>query len=132
MADTTNPADDSGYDILKEDLITFAQAARMFPKVGGKKHVSLRTMHRWARKGCRSQKARKVWLEYAIFGGEYWTSIQALVRFSTRLRDDDPPETPCTPSRPEPSNTPGTLKQDSPEKRAEQATKILRRRGIIK
>ena len=132
MADTTNPADGSEHDLLKEDLITFAQAARMFPKVDGKKYVSLKTMHRWARKGCRSQRQKKVTLQYAIFGGEYWTSIQALVRFSTRLRDDDPPETPCTPSRPDPSNTPGTPKQDSPEKRAEQAKEILRRRGIIK
>lgn len=132
MADATNPLDGSEYDLLTEDLITFAQAARMFPKVRGKKHVSLKTMHRWARKGCRSQRGKKVALEYAIFGGEYWTSMQALARFSARLRDDDPPTKSCIPANPDPLNKPGSAKHNSPEKRAQQATEILRRRGRMK
>ena len=132
MADTTNPADDSGYDLLKEDCMSFAKAARKLPKVRGENHMAPSTLYRWAKRGRRSQSGQIVHLEYVRVGGTNCTSMEALARFFARLRDDDPPAASCIPANPEPPNKPGTAKHNSPEKRAEQATEILRRRGIVK
>ncbi len=112
--------------------MTFSKAARKLPKLQGNNHVSLRTMQRWARKGCRSQRGKRVRLEYIRIGGTYCTSMEALARLFARLRDDDPPTESCIPANPNPPNKPGPAKHNSPEKRAERATEILRRRGIVK
>ena len=133
MDNTTTPSSDSGYDLLKEDCIPFSQTARKLPKVRGKKHPSPSTIWRWARHGCRNRKTGElIRLEYIKIGGTNCTSMEALARFFARLRDDDPPDTSCIPVNPDPPNKPGTSKHNSPEKRAEEATEILRRRGIVK
>ena len=132
MADTANPSDDSVYDLLKEECISFAEAARKLPKVRGKKHPSPSTLWRWAHDGRRCTTGEIARLEYIKVGGTNCTSIQALARFFQRLRGEQPPGTQGTPSRPASTKTPGISKQNSPEKRAEQATEILRRRGVVK
>lgn len=132
MADTTNPPDDSGYDLLKENCLSFSKAARQLPNVRGKKHPAPETIGRWAHHGRRSRTGEIIHLEYIKIGGNNCTSMEALGRFFARLRGDDPPDKPCTAKRQTPPKTPGVSNQNSPEKRAEQATEILRRRGIVK
>jgi len=132
MADTTNPAEDSGHDLLKEDCMSFAKAARKLPKVRGDKTPAPSTLYRWAKKGRRSESGQIVHLEYLRVGGTNCTSMEALARFFARLRDDDPPARSCTSARPSPMDKTDAAKHNSPQKRANEATEILRRRGIVK
>ena len=136
VAETMKSADNPEYDLLAEGCITFAQAARMLPSTRGKKHTCPATVARWALSGLRIRTGIRtgeiVCLEYIKLGGTNCTSRQAIGRFFARLRGEEPPDTRCTPSNPAPPEPTGTSKQNSPEKRAEQATDILRRRGIVK
>jgi hypothetical protein len=132
MTNTTNTADDDKPNLLKEECMSFAEAARKLPIIRGDKPPAPETIWRWAKKGRLSELGRRTFLEYARIGGTNCTSMQALARFFTRLRDDHPPVTSGSPANPDPLSKPVTVQHNSPEKRAEQATEILRRRGIVK
>ena len=67
--------------LFDEDLLTLAEAARVLPRLGGKKpHTS--TLWRWCAKGLRGVR-----LEHARVGHRVVTSRQALDRFSRRLAE---------------------------------------------
>jgi len=66
-----------------EALIGLADAARLLPRIAGKK-VNVATVWRWARVGLRG-----VHLEYARVGRRICTSHQALLRFFSALADRD-------------------------------------------
>ena len=130
-----NPGSDgsSEWNLLSEECLTFAKAARRLPKVRGNKHPSPSTLYRWATQGRRSRLGRIVKLEYVRIGGTNCTSMQALTRFFRNLADDAP----STPSAP--SGTAAPTDGHSPredraelEKRAARARETLRRRGLIK
>lgn len=72
-------------DIGREELITFAEAAKLLPRrrQGRKLHVS--TLHRWCTKGVRGVR-----LEYLSVGGTRCTSVPALQRFFDALTELDP------------------------------------------
>jgi len=66
-----------------EELITLAQAARLLPKIDGKK-VSVCTLWRWCRRGLRGEH-----LEYTRVGRKICTTHAALLRFFNRLTELD-------------------------------------------
>ena len=132
MTHVPNPADGPEHDLLQEECVPFAKAARKLPKVRGENHPSPSTLWRWAFNGRRSRTGEVVRLEYIKIGGTNCTSMEALARFFNRLRGDDPLTASCLSPDPASPNKPGTSTQNSPEKRAEQATEVLRRRGIVK
>ena len=69
-------------DIGREELITFAEAAKLLPRrrKGRKTHVS--TLHRWCTKG-----VHDVRLEYLNVGSTRCTSVAALQRFFDALTE---------------------------------------------
>lgn len=70
--------------IFKETMLTFSQAASHLPRMQGKKiHTS--TLWRWARKGVQGVK-----LETRKLGGRFFTSLEALERFSKALAEKEP------------------------------------------
>ncbi len=71
-------------DIGREELITFAEAAKLLPRrrKGRKVHVS--TLHRWCSKGVHGVR-----LEYLTVGGTRCTSVPALQRFFDALTERD-------------------------------------------
>jgi len=127
-SDTSNPADDAGHDLLSEECMSFARAARRLPKVRGEKHPSPSTLWRWAKNGRRSCNGTIVYLECVRVGGTNCTSMEALRRFFARLNGTN--DRPAGEIRGT-SATPKTSDQKSLAKRAGQATEILRRRGLI-
>jgi len=128
MADTTNTADDNGRDLLQEECVSFAVAARRLPKVRGKKHPSPSTLWRWAKHGRRSQRGNRVYLEYVLIGGTNCTSMEALGRFFAGLNDE---ERPAASEQGRIVPFPRKTEQTLLSKKAEQATRELRRRGIL-
>lgn len=67
--------------LSNETLITFNEAARHLPRVNGKRvHVS--ALWRWATSGVQGVR-----LETRRLGRRYFTSLEALDRFSARLAD---------------------------------------------
>jgi hypothetical protein len=80
----------SGTEIAKEhqigpdeELISLADAARLLPRIAGKK-VNLSTIWRWARVGLRGQ-----YLAYMKIGRRIVTSQQALWRFFAAVAAQD-------------------------------------------
>lgn len=75
-------------DMFKEEVISFAEAARRLPRrrAGRKPHVSV--LYRWAKDGLRSQDGMEVRLETIQVGGTKCTSLEALQRFFDRLTGD--------------------------------------------
>ena len=67
----------------EEELITLGEAAKLLPKVNGKK-PAICTLWRWCRKGLRG-----VFLEYVRVGRKICTTSQAMHRFFTDLADID-------------------------------------------
>ncbi len=66
-----------------ERLITLTEAAKLLPKVNGKK-PAICTLWRWCRKGLRGQ-----FLEYVRVGRKICTTREALLRFFTELAEID-------------------------------------------
>ena len=106
-------------NLLQEDCISLAKAARRLPRVRGSKPPHPSTLYRWATQGRRSRNRVRVRLEMIRVGGTNCTSIEALERFFDRLNDVEPMGTPVKPP------------ETSLEKQAEQAKRILRQRGLI-
>ena len=63
-------------DIRREQLLTFAQAAKVLPSDSGKP-IALSTLHRWRMRGIKGVK-----LETVLVGGRRYTSLPAIERFS--------------------------------------------------
>jgi hypothetical protein len=105
-------------DLLCENLISLAQAARRFPPARLGRPVSASTVWRWCRKGVRLRSGVVVRLECVRVGGRWLSSTQALGRFAARqtpaLEDNPPP----------PSRSPGRRQRDS--ERAGEALERLR------
>lgn len=108
-----------GIDILVEDVLSLAQAARQLPSLRGAKATGKGihpiTLWRWARRGLNTPDGEKVRLETIRVGGTNCTSRQALQRFLDRLQGQEPVP---------PSHQPRPL-----DRRAAQAMAELRRRG---
>jgi len=132
MCDTPTPKDGHNPELLKEDCVSFAKAARKLPKVRGNKHLAPSTLWRWAKNGRRTGSRRLVHLEWVRVGGTNCTSMEALLRFFYRLNDEEPRPDLRTPTTPHPSNTPRTATTTSPEANAQCAMEELRRRGRLK
>ena len=66
-----------------ERLITLGEAAKLLPRVNGKK-PAVCTLWRWCRKGLRGQ-----FLEYVRVGRRIGTTREALLRFFTDLAELD-------------------------------------------
>jgi len=82
------PAEDALYD---EQLITFAQAARLVPRRRAGRPCAVSTIWRWALKGVRAADGTRIRLEYTRVGGTRMTSAEALKRFFLRLTAADRP-----------------------------------------
>ncbi|MGE3172488.1 MAG: DUF1580 domain-containing protein [Planctomycetota bacterium] len=67
-------------DVRREQILTFAEAAKVVGKWKGKSRVAFQTLHRWATRGCRG-----VALETLLIGGSRCTSMEALERFLHRV-----------------------------------------------
>jgi len=91
-----NPAGENG--LFGEELLTFAQAARLVPRRRGGRPCAVSTVWRWALKGLRGPDGKRVYLEYVRVGGMAMTTRQALERFFRRLTAT---EQPPNESRPE-------------------------------
>lgn len=63
MTDTTNTSDDDMRDLLKEECMSFAEAARKLPIIRGDKPPAPETIWRWAKKGRRSERGHRIFLE---------------------------------------------------------------------
>ena len=128
MSDTTNLAEDSGHNLLKEDCISFAKAARRLPKVRGEKHLAPSTLYRWAMKGRRARDGKIIRLQTIRIGGTNCTSMEALERFFARLGGHELDST-DNPTKPDTDPSP---QDKSVQKRVKRANEILRQRGVIK
>ena len=73
----------SGRISSEERLITLTEAAKILPKVNGKK-PAVCTLWRWCRKGLRG-----VFLEYVRVGRKICTTREALLRFFSGLAELD-------------------------------------------
>lgn len=107
------------FDLLTEECLTFAQAARWLPSFRGPGKNSPNTIARWCQEGLLSDSRKhRYYLQKVRIGGTNFTSKEALRRFFAKL-DDGP-----SAARPR--------KRKSSEKRTENAKDILRRRGLLK
>lgn len=72
-------------DIFSETRLALADAAAIIPPArnGRKTHIS--TILRWILQGAKAPDGRRVRLEAARIGGRWFTSREALERFSERL-----------------------------------------------
>ena len=113
----TEIARTSEYDLLEEECLSFAQAARRLPSVREGESASQYTVARWALKGLRSNSGKCVLLEKIRIGGRNFTSMEALKRFFDKLNDAPA----ASKSR----------KRKSAEERVDEAKEILRRRGLL-
>lgn len=71
-------------DPLSEDLLRFAEAARLFPRRRAGKHVSPSTVWRWCRHGHKGIR-----LEYVRVGGTLMTNRSAIREFLAALTTMD-------------------------------------------
>ncbi len=68
-------------DVQNEELLTFSRAARRLPGRGENSGVHSSTLYRWSQRGLRG-----IHLETVQVGGRRCTSMEALYRFFTSLR----------------------------------------------
>lgn len=80
------------HELLSEDLITLAHAARVVAAGGPPPHIS--TLHRWRTRGVGGIR-----LECVRFGRRVVTSKQALARFACRLEGEGRAPKPPFPDR---------------------------------
>lgn len=95
-------------DLLNEELLTFTEAAAIFPGRRPGKRLNRCQIHRWATNGLRGVKLE------SVQAGVRYTSRQALERFVaavTRLQDGDSAATspPSSESRRGPAEAAGDL-----------------------
>ena len=72
-------------ELLNEEIISLATAAKMLPGSRGAKHVSPATMFRWCSDGITSAAGERVRLEHIRAGGRLLTTKQAMMRFLEAL-----------------------------------------------
>ncbi len=84
-------------ELLDEDLLPLAAAARLFPGARGAARVNPATVHRWCAKGTRTPDGRVVKLEWVRVGCRVLTSRQAVARYVAAL--SAPPESTEIPTR---------------------------------
>jgi len=108
---------------MEDDLITLAQAARLLPRIDGKK-VAISTIWRWCRNGLRGER-----LEYVRVGRKICTSPEALHRFFTKPTEADTHLPPDTRSLPPGMKRP-LITSKQRQKALAEAEKVLRRAGI--
>ncbi len=72
-------------DLLAEELISLAAAARLFPGARGAVRVNPATVHRWCTKGTRTPDGNVVKLEFVRAGCRVLTSRQAVARYVAAL-----------------------------------------------
>ena len=106
-----------------EQLITLTEAAKLLPRVNGRK-PAVCTLWRWCRKGLRGQ-----FLAYVRVGRRICTTRQAMLRFFTDLAEIDQQQ------RPVPYAKPASLKHQPVTSRERQralseADRILEEAGI--
>jgi hypothetical protein len=75
-------------DITKDKLISLKDAAKLFPKAGGG-HIHSKTVKNWITHGYQGIK-----LEGAQVGSKFYTTTDALRRFSEQLNERRQPEAP--------------------------------------
>jgi hypothetical protein len=89
-------------DLIHENLISLAQAARRFPPGRLDRPVSASTIWRWCRKGVKVPGGGTLRLECVRVSGRWLTSVEALSRFVARqtpAMENDPPPAPRSPGR---------------------------------
>ena len=106
------------HDLTQETLLTFAQAARLFPPARLGRPVNISTIWRWCMKGVRVPGVGVVRLEHIRIGGRTLTSREAISRFAAR-------QTPATEDTTPRLRTPGQRRRAS-----ERAERELDRIGI--
>jgi hypothetical protein len=77
-------------DLASESLISFAQAARLFPPFRAGRGVSPSTVWRWQRVGVRLSNGRRIRLDAVRCGGRWLTSLEAVQRFIAAQTPDLP------------------------------------------
>jgi hypothetical protein len=93
--------------LFTDDLFTLAQASRALPRNTNGKSVDIRTLQRWAARGCRG-----VHLELTRVGGRVFVSREALLAFVRRR-----------------SETSAQISNPSPSVASARAAAQLKRRG---
>jgi hypothetical protein len=89
-------------DLLCENLISLAQAARRFPPARQGRPVCAATVWRWCRRGVNVPGVGIVRLECVRLSGRWLTSVESLARFVARqtpAMEDNPPPPPRSPGR---------------------------------
>jgi hypothetical protein len=83
-------------DIEREQLVSFAEAARRIPssRVGRQLHPN--TIWRWVKRGLKANNGQRVHLETIRIGGSNFTSVEALGRFFAALDHSSEPQRPAT------------------------------------
>jgi hypothetical protein len=104
-------------DLTSEQLISFAEAAKLIPGRGGKQ-IDPATIWRWSKLGVRARSGERIKLESFRCGGRSATSREAVQRFIAAL--NQPAEGPAVPVR-----TPGQRQLSS-----DRAAKKLTAAGI--
>lgn len=107
-------------ELFREECFSLSQAARRLPQLRGKGHPHPSTVRRWATEGRKSIGGTIIRLETAKVGGTRCTSAEAIARFLARLND------------PAPTEALARNANNRMDKEAEEATRILRQRGLIK
>jgi hypothetical protein len=103
--------------LCNEEVLSLSEAAAVLPRLNGKRpHVS--TLWRWARRGLYGIR-----LETRRVGRRFVTSREALERFSVRLAEIDPPNTPTCAEKPR--------SETERDKSISRATKTLVGAGIL-
>jgi hypothetical protein len=105
-------------DLTQETLLTFAQAARLFPPARLGRPVNISTIWRWCIKGVRVPGGGVIRLEHIRVGGRTLTSREAIGRFAAR-------QTPVSEQTAVQLRTPGQRQRAS-----EKAARELERIGI--
>ena len=119
----TTKGNSASQIIPQAELVTLSQAARLLPKVDGKK-VSVCTLWRWCRRGLRGEH-----LEYTRIGRKLCTSRTALERFFNRLTELDARVQPDTRALPPSLKRPPITSRQRQRALAE-ADEVLKRAGI--
>ena len=105
-------------DVLTEQCVSLSEAAKLLPRVRGRKPPHPMTLYRWAVTGLKANSGQRVQLETTWVGGTRMTSIDALERFFARKND------PSTGLNAEPSAL--SLKRS-----ASRAVSILKQKGML-
>jgi len=100
MADQHAPNGGSTIDLLSEQLLSLAGAARSIPPARRGKRCHLSTVLRWIAQGARAPSGDRVKLEAIRLGGCWMTSRDALQRFADALTPQQRNERPAMPRSP--------------------------------